>query len=68
MEIVGKFVARATATTKIETRYARTIKALPDWLPMNLLPEFIVYRYWPGNSVITGMTTPACLTVCQIIW
>ncbi|XP_046445139.1 uncharacterized protein LOC124194796 [Daphnia pulex] len=63
MEIVGKFVARATATTKIDTRYERTINAEADWLPMNLLPEFIVHRYWPGNTVLIGMSTPSCLTV-----
>jgi hypothetical protein len=63
MEIVGKFVARATATTKIDTRYERTINAEADWLPMNMLPEFIVHRYWPGNTVLIGMSSPSCLTV-----
>jgi hypothetical protein len=39
------------------------INAEADWQPMNLLPEFVVHHYWPGNTVLIGMSTPSCLTV-----
>jgi hypothetical protein len=37
MEVVGKFVARTTATSSIASRYERTNNSEPDWLPMTLL-------------------------------
>ncbi|EFX77842.1 hypothetical protein DAPPUDRAFT_105811 [Daphnia pulex] len=62
-EVVGKFVARVTATSSIASRYERTAKAKRDWLPMKLLPDMIVHRYCPGNTVLIGGFQPSSLTI-----
>lgn len=56
-------MARAKATSSITSRSERIIKSDPDWLPMNMLSEMIIFHYRPCDVVEIFMSEASILTI-----
>jgi hypothetical protein len=55
------FMSVASATTAVDRMFQGTSN--PDILPLHMLAEYIIFHYYPGNTITIGMTQPGSFTV-----
>ncbi|EFX76373.1 hypothetical protein DAPPUDRAFT_322425 [Daphnia pulex] len=63
MLIVGKFASSSTARAPLSAMNMPTLQQADDVATLNLLPDFIVNAYRPGDIILIAMSQPTMICI-----
>jgi hypothetical protein len=63
MLLVGKFASASTARAPLSAMNVPTLQQADDVATLNMLPDFIVNAYHPGDIVLIAMSQPTSICI-----